>query len=174
MFVGVISILRSHGFSIYSNEPFNEPLEKYDVEECDGKKIEGVKACVEVIISNDECENWSEGYNKLCEKGFSNKFPVEIFLGKKEGSEIMFNICGKTVLVVCVQKKSKFNDLNFQDTLYKMSQSYGRCVFNPYCFGLPHVDVQKKILETIHKNYAISVGLPVLDFSTFFCAYLLK
>lgn len=173
--VGVVTIRRSYGFSVYSNvlpvpDGSLDKSEKYDVESYVGKdgktiKITGPRACVECIFYNNECGDWSNGYNEICENGFSNKVPVEIFFEKKEGSNIMLTIFGVTVLLLCVQKQDKFNDLNFQDLLYKMSQSYDKCFYFPSSSGLPCMHVQRRIIDNAHKNLANSLGLPVLNFS---------
>ena len=142
---------------------------KYDVQ-----NIKGPRVCLRGQIIDDDYNNLTNYHCEKIGKKISDKFPLDLFMGKKEGDTIELMINSKYIILTCSQKKS-FEDANktkpFEDLLYDLTQTFGG-VCPETSFKPPFSKYKQKLmLIENHENYARSHNFAILDPETFKFAY---
>lgn len=129
--------------------------------------VNGLQVCFEGWITNDECDNWScHHYDKIGDN-FSNKIPVELFMGKKEGDTVNMTIHGKQVVVTCRQKEYRYSKNAFENVLYNLTKSFGGVCASSY-FSPPLCErSQMAMILSTHEKYARSLNMPIVEPNTF-------
>ena len=162
----IIEILRGDIFivpnslSIYDNVD----LECYDTE-----NIQGLQVCFQAWITNDECENWCRhSYDKFG-LNISEHFPVELFLGKREGDEVDLMIKGKSVVVTCRQQKYKYGSDSFENILYHLTKSFGGVCSSKHFNPPLSCRSQLAMYVVNHERFARSHGFEIVEPIHFNC-----
>ena len=127
---------------------------------------EGPRACFEGWICNDECANWARhSYPRLTTK-INDRFPVDLFMGKREGDVVEFLLGGKNVRLRCSQLNHRYaNYGNFQDVMYNLTQSFGG-IYQDAGIDLTK-EQQRELLIDNHIHYARSIDKPLVNPSKF-------
>lgn len=131
----------------------------YDID-----NVQGLQVCFEGWITSDECENWCRhGCKLLGGKKFSDKFPIELFIGKKEGDVVELLINDKKINVTCRQQPYRYGNQNFEDMMYTVTQSFGG-VCAPTYFNPPLSErSQRAMILVAHERYTRSLNLPTKE-----------
>ncbi|XWV25356.1 putative ORFan [Tupanvirus deep ocean] len=129
--------------------------------------FKGLQVCFEGWITNSECENWiRHGYSKLNGDYISEYFPVELFMGKREGDTVEIVIFGKKCVLRCAQLPYRYSGngtIKFEDMLYDLTQSFGG-VCSPSYFTPPLSEtMQRAMLIVNHERYARSINKDSID-----------
>lgn len=117
----------------------------------DASNVGGLQVCFEGRIRGDLLDH------RIIR---SSKFPVELFMGKKEGDRAELKMFGKKVVVRCLQAEYKYNSEGiFEYLLYHLTKSFeGVC--DPSCFSPPLPKyIQMTMMVANHQRYARSVGM---------------
>ena len=135
----------------------------YDVQD-----IKGPQVCFRGCIISDDYKNWSSYYHKKIGK-ISDWFPVELFMGKKEGDLVELTIHNKYVILTCLQKPYASGSITFENTLYNTSQSFAG-IYYPKDFQKPITkEYQELMLITNHIKYSRSHNFEITHTFRFKC-----
>ena len=160
-----IIILLKMSKEILYGEIYISQVEAVDV--CDNYSVQNVEnqqVCFNGFITNKQTNNWSDGtHPKL--KPFNCYYPIELFIGKKEGDVVELQIQGYKIMATC--KQLPYTNQTFEQTLHKLTQSFGG-VCTPGLFGVTlSKKEQRQMIIDAHVKYAQSVGLKCQDPKTF-------
>ena len=77
----------------------------------------GLQVCFQSWIISDDCENWiNDPYSKIGR--FSDRIPVSLFMGKREGDQVELQINGHKMIVTLAQSKYRYARYGkFEDSL---------------------------------------------------------
>ena len=123
----------------------------------------GLQVCFESWITDSECDNW--GRHKHPKVGsFSDRIPVSLFLGKREGDQVELQINGYKIIVTLAQSKYRYARYGkFEDLLYDLTQSFGGICSSSYFTPTLDKKSQVNILYENHKAYSQSLGFDVIN-----------
>lgn len=127
----------------------------------------GLQVCFESWITNSECENWGRhGHPKVGR--FSDRIPVELFMGKREGDQVELVINGFTVIVTLAQEKYRYHSYGkFENLLYDLTKSFGGICDKKYFTPELSEKEQANMLYANHENYCRSLGFEIVEWSKF-------
>ena len=130
--------------------------------------VTGLQVCFEAWMTNDECENWScHYYDKFNKKRISDRMPVELFIGKREGDTVEVTINGIKAILTCAQKSYRYSSDSFENLMYHLTQSFGGLVDASY-FSPPLTnESQRAMIIANHERYARSLGFGPKNPETF-------
>jgi hypothetical protein len=142
--------------------PFGYTMDNYN----------GLQVCLTGWLTNAECENWCTcSYKKLGEKWLSDKFPIELFMGKREGDIVKINFKNMELVLTCKQlpyRCSNNGTTKFEDALYDLTKSFGGACDNANYWNPPLSKIsQCAMMIAAHERYARSLGLPLVEPSKF-------
>jgi len=128
--------------------------------------VNGLQTCFQAWVTNNECENWKH-YHKFSNP-VSERFPVALFVGKKEGDQVVLTIQGVPIVLTCRQLNYKYSENGcFEDLLYNLTQSFGG-ICSPSYFDPPLSKIsQMSFIISAHENYARLSGFPIVEPSAF-------
>lgn len=129
--------------------------------------IYGLQVCFEGIITSPECDNWSCHQHPKLENKITSRFPVELFMGKKEGDTIEFIINNIKINVTCNQLNYKYNMNTFENVLYDLTQSFGGVCSAQYYKPLLTERSQMYLLIANHEKYSRSIAKEPKEPNTF-------
>ena len=134
----------------------------------------GLKVCFLGWIYNDESENWTDHYYrklsrdlKSCTK-IMERYPVELFYGKREGDQVSIPFGAQTLILTCKQAEQRYAHMGqFQEVLHKMSSIYGvhegKFIASSYRTVYPSSHLQRQMITDAHIAYSNSIGYPIND-----------
>ncbi|XWV26617.1 putative orfan [Tupanvirus soda lake] len=126
------------------------------------ENTKGLQVCFEGWMTNEECKNWSaHHYEKFDGAVVSDRFPVELFMGKREGDIVEMVISGKKCALRCAQLPYRYGSngtVKFEDLLYDLTQSFGGVCSQTYFAPPLHERSQHAMLLANHERYARSIG----------------
>ena len=127
----------------------------------------GLQVCFQSWIISDDCSNW--GSDSHPEVGrFSDRIPVSLFMGKREGDQVELEINGYKIIVTLSQLKYKYACYGkFEDSLYDLTKSFGGICSEKYFTHSLEEKSQAKMLYENHKAYSQSLGFEVVKPESF-------
>jgi hypothetical protein len=143
---GALQVYEDHG--LYS----------YHVENIRGNQVcfQGV-----ITVNEDRKQNWHDML-KIFGEGYSDRFPVELFIGKTEGSIVELIIRGKKIIVTCKQMHSGYDE-PFENALYEKTKSFGGCCSSKYFDPPLKKKSQREMLISTHEKYSKSLGFEIIN-----------
>jgi hypothetical protein len=138
----------------------------YTVDNC-----KGLQVCFIGWLTNDQCENWADhSYEKFGNIKLSNKFPMELFMGKCEGDTIELSVKGIKMVLTCRQQPYRYGNngkTKFEEILYDLTKSFGG-VCNKNYFDPPLLEGSQCIMIIAnHERYARSLEFPSIEPANF-------
>ena len=131
----------------------------YSVDNCVGLQV-----CLQGWLTNDACDNWcSHYYEKFHDKRVNERFPVELFMGKREGDTVELSIGSIKMILTCRQLPYRYGNIKFEDRLYDLTQSFGGICCEKYFNPPLHKRSQQSMIIANHERYARSLGLPSIE-----------
>ena len=134
----------------------------YSVNNC-----KGLQVCLNGWLTNDKCDNWcSHCYEKFGGKSVRDKFPVELFMGKREGDTIEVSVDDIKMILTCRQLPYRYSNggtIKFEDRLYDLTQSFGGVCREKYFNPPLHERSQRSMIIANHERYARLLGLPLIE-----------
>ncbi len=105
----------------------------------------GPLVSVETWVMSHRCGNWSRHA-----KNIDDALPAQLFLGKKEGDSVIFDLKGREIKLVCRQLSYKFNQLGpFENALEKMTRNPTHLMDVTYADNLP-IEEQHRRIRAFH------------------------
>lgn len=136
--------------------------------------VTGPQLCVQVVIWNEKCNNFSCHYDEYdkTRKSIGDYIPLEVLLGKKEGETVDLIFDGKIIRVTLCQLECKWNNEGeFEKTLYERTKSFGGICYGSTCFKINFSRItQVAFMIAAHVKCAMCYDFPVIEPSEFRCS----
>jgi hypothetical protein len=127
----------------------------YDVDDVSGPQV-----CFYGWITDSECDDWTRAARKGFARSITDVFPVELFMGKKEGDTVALTIFNKKIVVTCSQTAHEYAEYgNFEMCLFELTKSFGG-MQRPNYFK-PDLAIRSQMAFFIrnHERYARSLDM---------------
>lgn len=130
----------------------------------DVENVRGPQVCFRGRITSEECDNWCwQRRKEFAYEYIKDLFPVEMFMGKREGDTVELTLKGRKVVLKCLQLPCEYGRKKFEELLYDLTQSFGG-VCPDFIFEPPlSRDTQRVMFIANHKKYCESMGFEIKE-----------